>query len=67
MSKRQTRKVSALASAPCYQIEIVAKITNTNLSTEELVKVQSDLKHRLQSQIPKLPFAHMYPFEVTVK
>ena len=66
--KGQTKKVMVNAAGACFQIEIAAKITNSGtLSTEEMSKLQDKLKHIFTMQIPKLPYAHLYPFQVNVK
>lgn len=65
--KRQTKKVNASAKAACFDIEVMATIKTRNLSAAETEDVKRKFKHHLARTISSLPFAHIYPFEVTLK
>lgn len=64
----KNKKIKATAIGACFSIEITAKITPTEaLSREEIDTLARKLKHQLTKNISSLPYAHIYPFEVSVQ
>lgn len=66
MSKK-IRTVKAQAKCQSFDIEIEAKFTPKGLVPDEVDDVRRKLKHQMTEMVAKLPFAHVYPFEVTVR
>lgn len=64
MARKYVRVNAKCAS---FDIEVEAKINTKGLVADEIEQVQKELKHKMTAVIAKLPFAHIYPYEVTVK
>jgi hypothetical protein len=66
MKSKRTR-IKADAECASFDINLNATITSTNLTAEEVNDIKRKFKQQITTTIAKLPFAHIYPFEVTVK
>lgn len=62
-----TKKINLKAKCASFDIEIQAKINTKGLCADEIEQVQKNLKHRLSDSVSKLPFSHIYPYEVSLK
>lgn len=67
MKNKKTKRVTAVARCESFDIQISAEFTPRGLGSDEVLDVQKKLKNDLAVTIAKLPFAHIYPFEVRVR
>lgn len=65
MKSRRTR-IKAEAECASFDIKLNATITSDGLTVEEVNDIKRKFKQQLTNNISKLPFAHVYPFEVKV-
>lgn len=65
--RKVLRKASAKAKCASFEIEINAQFSPHGLASDEVNDVQRKLKNGLAELVAKLPFAHVYPFEVKVR
>jgi hypothetical protein len=61
------KKIKVTARCASFDVEIEATVNARGLVADEVDMVTKNLKHRLQNTVAKLPFAHVYPYEVRVK
>lgn len=64
---KRDKKVSAIAKAAGFEIEIHATIRPKGLAEFEVGDVQRSLRHQLAAAVSKLPFSEIYPNEVKVR
>ncbi len=64
--KRPAKFVKGEAKCASFDIQISAEFFPRGLATAEIEDVRRKLKNSIAQMVARLPFAHVYPFEVKV-